>query len=196
MSFEPSRIFSEKIEQFGQLLAGAVFTDERRAVLDPERGFGLGLDMLGTVRRNRHKVYVIGNGGSAAIASHVVNDLVNNGKLQAGVIHDAALLTCMANDYGYAHAYAHVLETQAQPGDLLVAVSSSGQSPNILNAVAALRARGGVVLTLSGFHMDNPLRTMGDLNFWLDSRDYAFVEIGHLFLLHHLTDRFKVMGAT
>ena len=78
----------------------------------------------------------------------------------------------------------------AKPGDALVAISSSGKSPNICNAAAQVRGSGGTVITLSGFASDNPLRRLGDINIWLDSTDYGFVEIGHQFVLHNVADRF------
>jgi D-sedoheptulose 7-phosphate isomerase len=77
------------------------------------------------------------------------------------------------------------------PEDMLIAISSSGNSANIRNAVSAAREIGAFSLTLSGFKGDNPLRTMGDTNVWLDSQDYGFVEIGHQFILHNLADRFN-----
>ena len=191
MRAEPSLIFSEKIGHFQQMLRGTVFTGRAGVLLEPEQGIERALEMLANVHGRQDKVFIIGNGGSAAVAGHIINDLVNTCKLHAATLHDAPLLTCMANDYGYEHAYARILETQARQGDLLIAVSSSGRSANIRNAVEAIARRGGSVITLSGFQAGNPLRRMGDLNLWLDSQDYGFVEVGHLFVLHHLVDRYK-----
>lgn len=135
-------------------------------------------------------VYVIGNGGSAGVASHAVIDLVNVAKLRAFTLHEPALLTCMANDYGYEQAFARLLAQMAKPGDVLIAISSSGNSANIRNAATQMTDSGGAVITLSGFAADNPLRSLGDINIWLDSRDYGLVEIGHQFILHNMSDRF------
>ena len=158
---------------------------------DLEDGMQRAHDMLEEVRENRRRLFVIGNGGSAAVASHIVNDFVNTSRIKASVVSDPALLTCMANDYGYDHAYARIIATQANKGDLLIGISSSGQSANIRNAAAAMTAAGGRVITLSGFKADNPLSSLGEINMWLDSNDYGFVEVGHLFLLHHLADWLK-----
>ena len=133
-------------------------------------------------------IYLIGNGGSAAVASHIANDLTNMGSLHAHVLHDPALLTCLANDYGYEHIYSKQIQKFAKHIDLLIAISSSGQSKNILNAANAMVELGGTVFTLTGFDSHNPLREVGNFNYWIDSHDYGIVEIGHLFFLHHLTN--------
>ena len=152
-------------------------------------------DLLALLKRWREAgatVYVIGNGGSAAVASHAVTDFLNVGRMRATTVHDSSLMTCMANDFGYEVAYANILKVMARPGDGLIAISSSGRSRNIINAVAAFREAGGTAVTLSGFAPDNPLRALGDYNVWLDSTDYGFVEIGHQFVLHNLADRLRV----
>ena len=147
------------------------------------------INLIEKVNRKGNKVIIVGNGGSAAVASHVVTDFVNKGGLRASTLHDSALLSCMANDYGYENAFARILRTVAQEGDVLIAISSSGQSVNIHNAVRRMREIGGTAVSMSGFKEDNPLRSLGDLNFWIDSDGYGFVEMGHLFLLHHVADR-------
>ncbi len=176
--------------QFQALLAASEFTDGNCGRLSVEDGLELAMRMLRIARERASSVYVVGNGGSAGVASHATTDFVNVAKLRAQTVHDSSLLTCMANDYGYENAFARILSLLATRDDVLVAISSSGKSPNIRNAVATVRQKGGQVLTLSGFERDNPLRTMGDLNIWLDSRDYGFVEIGHQFVLHNIADRF------
>lgn len=163
-------------------------TDKEGVALDTDTALDHAVDQLRATAPSGRNVFVIGNGGSASVASHVVNDLVNVGQLRSFVLHDASLLTCMANDYGYAHAYATMIERVAVAGDILIAISSSGRSANILNAVTALRARGGFAITLSGFSSDNPLRRAGQLNFWVDSADYGVVEIAHQFILHTICD--------
>jgi D-sedoheptulose 7-phosphate isomerase len=147
-------------------------------------------DIVDALDRNRAaSVFVIGNGGSAAVAAHIVNDFVNMGKLRALTLHDPSVLTCLANDYGYENAYARMVTTLARKGDMLIAISSSGKSKNICNAVEAAKAAGARTVTLSGFSTDNPLRRLGDVNIWVPSEDYGMVEIAHLFILHNLSDR-------
>ena len=134
------------------------------------------------------KIIFAGNGGSAGIASHMATDYSKNGGLRAWAMNDGSMLTCLANDYGYEHVFSKQIEFHGRPGDMLVAISSSGRSANILGAVTAARKLGCTVLTLSGFKPDNPLRKAGDMNVYLDSAAYGYVEIGHLVLCHAILD--------
>lgn len=159
---------------------------------DLEQGLQRVLEMLELVRSSNGRVILIGNGGSSAVASHAVVDFLNVGKISSTTIHDPALLTCMSNDYGYENSYSRVIETIVRPNDLLVAISSSGNSLNIVNSVQVVKKLGGRTLTLSGFSDQNLLRKSGDLNIWINSSDYGCVEIGHLFILHNLSERLRV----
>lgn len=176
--------------QFGALLGCCEITGKDGTSLGVELGISATLRMLTQMRKSLGSVYVIGNGGSAGVASHAVIDLVNVAKLRAFTLHEPALLTCMANDYGYEQAFARILAQIAKPGDVLIAISSSGNSGNIRNAATQMTDSGGTVITFSGFADDNPLRSQGDINIWLDSNDYGLVEIGHQFILHNMSDRF------
>ena len=176
--------------QFGALLGCCEITGKDGTSLGVELGISATLRMLTQMRKNLGSIYVIGNGGSAGVASHAVIDLVNVARLRAFTLHEPALLTCMANDYGYEQAFARMLAQIAKPGDALIAISSSGNSGNIRNAATQMTDSGGTVITLSGFAGDNPLRSLGDINIWLDSNDYGLVEIGHQFILHNMSDRF------
>lgn len=181
---------SARARQFSALIEGSEITDANGSVLDLEAGMNAVCEVLSEARNNRSTVFVIGNGGSAAIASHAVIDFVNVAKLRAFTLHEPSVLTCIANDYGYEYSYSRLLEQMAKPGDVLIAISSSGRSPNIRNAAAQVANIGGNVITLSGFLHDNPLRAQGLLNIWLDASDYGLVEVGHQFILHNVSDRF------
>ena len=180
------------VESYVDVLASTL----RTAVATDLHGKSVALDVaiewaVGTARRvtaDGGKVIFAGNGGSAAIASHMATDYNKNGGLRAWAMNDSSMLTCLANDYGYEHVFAKQIEFHARPGDLLVAISSSGKSANILAAVAAARKVGCLVLTMSGFGPDNPLRSSGDMNLYLDSKAYGYVEIGHLALCHAIVD--------
>lgn len=177
-------------EQFAALLDRCEATGKKNEALGLEPGMTVVMERLAQARQSKNSVYVIGNGGSAAVASHTVNDFLNVAKLCAFTLHDSSLLTCMANDYGYENAFARILSQIGKPHDVLIAISSSGNSKNIRNAAAQATASGMFVITLTGFAGDNPLRSLGDVNLWLDSRNYGQVEIGHQFLLHNMADRF------
>lgn len=135
------------------------------------------------------KVILIGNGGSAAIASHQAVDLWKNGGIRAIAFNDASLLTCVSNDYGYEYVFEKPIDMFAEASDILIAISSSGRSPNILRAVDMAKSKGLTIVTLSGFKPDNPLRQSGHLNFYVPSGSYGFVEISHLTLCHYVCDR-------
>ena len=113
--------------------------------------------------------------------------------MRAVAFNDGALLTCVGNDFGYAHVFEKPIEMFADPGDVLITISSSGRSESILRAaVTGTRARCRV-MTLSGFDADNPLRRLGELNFYLPSDSYGYVEITHLAICHCILD--TVIGA-
>lgn len=177
-------------DQFGVLLGRSEITGKDGVSLGVEPGMSAAMQILSQVRKTLGSVYVIGNGGSAGVASHAVIDFVNVAKLRAFTLHESSLLTCMANDYSYENAFARILAQMAKPGDVLIAISSSGNSMNIRNAAVQMAGNGGTVITLSGFSKNNSLRALGDINIWLDSNDYGFVEVGHQFILHNMSDRF------
>ena len=125
------------------------------------------------------KVIIVGNGGSAAMASHVAVDFTKAACIRAINFNEADLITCFANDYGYENWVAKALEAYADKGDLVILISSSGKSQNMLNAAEKGNEMGLSVITVSGFLTDNPLRKLGDLNLWVDSTEYNIVEMTH-----------------
>lgn len=174
---------------FYQIIRSTQFSLFDHRFVDIDEGMTSLRDEIQRLKTRDKHIYLAGNGGSAAVAAHICTDLLNVGRLKAHVIHEPAQLSCFCNDYGYAHGYARPLEILAQADDLFIAISSSGQSDNLINAVTIAREKAVKVLTLSGFSPNNPLRKLGDWNIWLDSDIYGFVEIGHLFLLHHLCNQ-------
>lgn len=151
-----------------------------------ERGI---MGLLELVRRRPSaKVMFVGNGGSAAIASHMAEDFTKNGKIRSVTFNDAALITCYANDYSWIRAFAECVNHQGVAGDVLVAISSSGESLNIVAAAEAATAKAIVPVTFSGFKPDNLLRSKGQINFWVPSSQYGFVETAHAAILHMALD--------
>lgn len=135
-----------------------------------------------------NKIIFVGNGGSAGIASHLAIDFSKNGGIRAMAFNDPSALTCLGNDLGYENVFAKQIEFHGRPGDLLIGISSSGRSPNILNAVKMARSRDIKAVTFSGFTPDNALRGVGDVNFFVASKEYGFVEVAHLALCHAILD--------
>ena len=136
------------------------------------------------------RLIIIGNGGSAAIAIHFLNDFVNASGIKTLDLFSPSLLTCIANDYGYENVFAKPIEMLASPGDVLFAISSSGKSPNIVRACELASAQKCNVITFSGFAPDNPLRKLGWLNFYVPSNHYGFVELSHQILINCILDLF------
>ncbi|CAI2717039.1 D-sedoheptulose-7-phosphate isomerase [Nitrospina watsonii] len=134
------------------------------------------------------RLMFIGNGASASIASHMATDFTKAGGKRATAFNDGALLTCIGNDFGYEYVFQKPIEFLADPGDILFAISSSGNSENIHNGVKAARERGCHVVTFSGFKEDNPLRDKGDLNFHVPFLGYGPVEILHHAICHCILD--------
>lgn len=135
-----------------------------------------------------NKIIFIGNGGSASIASHIATDFLKNAEIPALAFNDPSLITCLSNDLGYEHVFEKPIEVSAGSGDILFAISSSGKSKNILQAVVMAKKKRLKVITLSGFQKDNPLRKLGETNFYIPSTNYGYVEILHLCVLHYLVD--------
>lgn len=139
---------------------------------------------------NKHgkKIIVVGNGGSAAMASHVAVDFTKAAGIRAITFNEADLLTCFGNDYGYENWVEKALGFYADAGDTAILISSSGTSPNILKGAAKAREMGLSTITLSGFKNDNPLRELGDINLWADSQAYNVVEMTHHIWLVGMVD--------
>ncbi len=152
-------------------------------------------DVLIKASTSGNKAIVVGNGGSAAIASHVSVDLTKNAGIRSISFNEADLITCFANDYGFEQWVAKAVECYGDKDDVLIAISSSGNSMNMLNGCeAAKRKKFASVITLSGFNPDNPLRHLGDINFWVDSKAYNFVETIHQLWLLIVVD--LIIGKT
>ena len=170
------------------LQINTLITDKNGNKLLIDEGFESYIAIVKSIRNWHSKVMFIGNGGSAGIASHLAIDYSKNGRLPAMVFSDISAATCLSNDYGYEYVFAKQIQFHGQKQDVLVAISSSGSSLNILRAVTAARSIGCQVITFSGFDIDNPLRQLGDLNFYIDSKEYGFVEVAHMSLGHALLD--------
>ena len=141
--------------------------------------------LLKKIRKQDKAVWWVGNGGSSSICSHLAQDMMNKLRIRTAALTDASLLTAMANDYGYENVYAKPLETLAQKGDLLIAISSSGKSPNILACANLFRKKSMKLITLSGLDADNPLwKQPATISFYVPSGLYGQVENSHGALLH------------
>ena len=145
--------------------------------------------LLLKVRKNRRKVIIAGNGGSAAIASHVSVDLTKNALVRSVNFNEADLITCFSNDYGYDKWVEKAVEFYGDEGDILILISSSGRSVNMINACrSAKNKKISKIITFTGHDKNNPLSKLGDINFWIDSKAYNFVENIHQVWLLTIVD--------
>lgn len=139
--------------------------------------------------KKKNRVYVFGNGGSASIASHFTSDLINMCKIKAKNFNDPNLITCFANDYKFENWIKKTLEVFVEKNDLVFLISSSGQSQNMLIAAKYLKKRKINFVTLTGFNKNNPLKKMGDINIWVNSKNYNMIENLHQIILLTLVDK-------
>jgi D-sedoheptulose 7-phosphate isomerase len=163
-------------------------TGSRDETLSRDEAFERTLGIAEAAAVAGNKQMFIGNGGSAAIASHMAIDFSKNAGLPAVCFNDAAALTCLGNDFGYDEVFAQQIRFHALRGDVLFAISSSGTSKSILNAVEAGAERGCRTITLSGFSSGNPLRRMGEVNFHVEVAQYGIVEVAHTALIHAVVE--------
>ena len=140
------------------------------------------------IKKSGKQVFFIGNGGSAAIASHMTADFMKNGGMKTYSLYDNSVTTCMGNDYGYEYIFSRPLEFLGNKGDLLVAISSSGNSQNIVNAIQAARKKSMKVITLSGFQKENRIVHMGTYNIHVPVSHYGIVESIHNLILQQIVD--------
>ena len=170
-----------------QYVGGIRVTDGAGEQMEFFRGIEAVTGMIRSLGGDR-KLMFIGNGGSAAISSHMAVDFWKNGGIRAVAFNDSSLLTCVGNDCGYGNIFEKPIGMFADAGDILVAISCSGRSENVLLGVTAARAKGCKVVTLSGFDHGNPLSSMGDYNFYVPSHSYGPVEIIHHSICHCIFD--------
>jgi D-sedoheptulose 7-phosphate isomerase len=145
--------------------------------------------LIERVRRDGRTIWWAGNGGSLGICAHLAQDVLNKLDTRSMVLSDPSLLTCMANDFGYEQVYSRPLRVLSQAGDVLILMSSSGKSANILNCASVAKERNVDVVTFSSFEPTNPLHAHDSaLAFYVPAKLYGHAETGHLVLLHAMID--------
>ena len=170
------------------VLSGLQATDGHDSSLEHQAGFNELLRLTLEARNNHNSIYLIGNGASASMASHIAADLCKNAHLSTEVFSDSSLLTAVANDVGADYIFAVPLQRRGKKGDLLVAISSSGKSKNILEAVNTARKIEMKIVTFSAMKPENVLRKSGDLNFYVNTDTFGLAESAHAVLLHYWVD--------
>jgi len=177
------------IENLNSTLQSLSARDSAGQEIEPDSAFALWRDRTLEIREAGKTVYLIGNGASASMASHMAADLAKNAQVHTQVFTDLSLITAIANDLSYDEVFAEPLRRRMIEGDMLVAISSSGQSPNVLRASKEAAGLGGYVVTLSAMGHDNTLRSLGMLNFYVPADTYGLAETCHAAILHYWIDQ-------
>lgn len=181
-------MYTEYLDQLTELIFKTQIYHNTQLIEDWETGFYNLVSCFSHVKQEHKQLIFIGNGGSASIASHMTADFMKNGGIRAVSLFDHSLITCMGNDYSYEYVFSKPLELLAQRGDLLVAISSSGNSQNIINAVSTAQEKGLITITFSGFRKNNKIRQMGDYNLYVPIEHYGLVESIHNLFLQQIVD--------
>lgn len=153
-----------------------------------DEGIKLLVDTFTRYKERKSQLFFIGNGGSSAIASHMTADFMKNGGMNTYSLYDNAVTTCMGNDYGYEYIFSRPMEFLVGEGDLVVAISSSGNSTNIINAVQVAKKKQASVITFTGFQSDNSAKQLGDINIYVPCEKYGIVESVHNLILQQIVD--------
>jgi D-sedoheptulose 7-phosphate isomerase len=178
------QVWRDYVETIAGGLADLVVTDQARVPIAVADAFERWVAFTAETEARDGQVFLIGNGGSAAMASHMAADALKNGHLRALAFNDLALVTATGNDAGYDQVFALPLARLARAGDLLVAISSSGNSPNIVRALETARDLGVAAVTLTAKQPDNRARALGALNFYVPLSRYGWAESAHQIILH------------
>lgn len=160
--------------------------EEKR--FDYDEGVQLLVERFTEHKQQGTQLFFIGNGGSSAIASHMTADFMKNGGMNTYSLYDNAVTTCMGNDYGYEHIFSKPMEFLVRRNDLVVAISSSGNSKNIINAIEVASEKGAEVITFTGFKSDNKAKQLGNINVYVPCEKYGIVESIHNLILQQIVD--------
>ena len=148
------------------------------------------VNLIAKTIKNKNKIYIVGNGGSSSIASHVSVDFTKVAKINCSTFNNANLITCFANDYKYENWVVEAIKAYSIEQDLFILISSSGTSKNIVNAAQYCKQKKINLITLSGFKKNNPLYQSGNINFHVESDEFNFIEMIHHIILLSIVDIF------
>jgi phosphoheptose isomerase len=186
----PYQTASSYLDGYAEEMARAAKT------IDPA-AFDRAAEILLAAYTTGARMFSCGNGGSAAVANHIQCDHVKNVRnetdLAPSVLSlstNVEILTAIANDLGYENVFVYQLQSQAKPGDVLMAVSSSGRSPNIVHALRWARENGLGTIALTGFE-GGPARTIADAAIHVDCRNYGIIEDLHQAVMHALAQHIR-----
>ena len=146
------------------------------------------------VKKNKSKIMIFGNGAGASIASHVATDFTKNAKVPAMSFDSSTYLTCLSNDYGYDKIIIKAIDHFYKKNDLIILLSASGNSANMINAARYCNKKSIQYLSISGFSNKNQLNKISKNKIWINSISWNLVEISQLSILLSYVD--KIIGKT
>ena len=166
-------------------------TDCNGTELSQEKGLGTWVDKCKEIRdEKRGSFYFAGNGASASVAEHMSSDCFQNADFATVTCSEVSYITAVSNDVSFEDVFSYKINKTMKNTDMLITISSSGNSPNIVKAIGAAKAKGAYIVTISGMKPDNQSRIAGHLNFYVPTTTYGMVESAHSILLHCWLDLF------
>ena len=180
--------WKQNITNLCNLLENLSVRDSQGTDLNADEGFARLMELTFRMHSKDATIYYLGNGASASMASHFAADMAKTGGVRTMVFTDPSLLTAVANDLSYEDVYAEPLKLYMKREDMVVAISSSGNSQNIVRAVVQAKKLGGTVITISAMKEDNAIKKLGDLNFYVPAKTYGLAETAHAAILHFWMD--------
>jgi len=141
-------------------------------------------------KKKKGKLVILGNGGSSSTSNHLAIDFTKNAKIKAISFSDSSLITCLCNDYGHENWMSKALELYANKDDIVIFISCSGNSKNIVNAAKYCINKKIKIATFTGMSKKNKLKLLNKdiFNFWINSKAYNFIELLHLAMLLSVVD--------
>lgn len=176
------------LDKIKEILDHIVVTGGQSERYEYSAGIDRIVEVLKNCKTQKGCLYICGNGGSAGIAQHMTADFLKNGGIRTYNMYGQSTITCISNDLTYEYVFCKQLEMLAGRNDILIAISSSGESENIKKAIHEMRRVGGVAITFTGFNEDNRIRRMGDFNIYVPAQHYGMVESIHNLILQQMVD--------
>lgn len=180
--------WNKNIKSLYQCLSEISFRNFEGTEIGSDKGFFDWVLRTQNVRKSNNTIFFVGNGASASMACHFAADMAKNGKIKTQVFTDVSLITAIANDISYDEVFAEPIKLQMIKNDMLVAISSSGNSKNLIRASEECRKKGGQIVTLSAMKRENSLQSLGDINIYIPAQTYGWAESGHAVVLHYWMD--------
>jgi D-sedoheptulose 7-phosphate isomerase len=159
--------------------------DHRNRSVHPDKAFAAWAKALQQAREQKKRVYFVGNGPGASLASQFAIDLGRRAHLHTEVFNDLAMMSAIANEIGYEWIFADPLRRRAAEGDLLVCLSTSGRSENIIKAVELAAPLSVETISLTGSEADNPVRSKSELNFHVNAKTRGDAQVCFQAIMNH-----------